>query len=346
METAFGGSDAEGHWDWKTAYEACEVAQILFLRKFGPALTRHSGNPAALLAMIEKITRLFPTHTRRSQAGQALQQFSTPVGLGTVAAIAATIAPTDVVLEPSAGTGLLAIHAQRAGASLVLNEFADTRAELLERLFGGVAVTRHDAAQIDDYLGTAVRPSVVLMNPPFSAMAHVDHAMKDAALRHLSSALARLAEGGRLVAITGASFGPEMPAWRDAFIKLQERGRVLFSAAIDGRAYAKHGTSVSTRLTVIDRVPAGDPAAFPASPGTAPDTATLLTWVLEHVPARLEVSGAVCGGAPASSIGRCPQKRHEQGTRYPRSQCGSSRRPKPTSWTMRSRIGCRNRPSN
>ena len=308
MESTFGGSDAEGHWDWKSAYEACEVAQILFLRKFGPALDRHSGNPAVLLAMIEKITRLFPTHTRRSQAGQALQQFSTPVGLGTVAAIAAAITPTDVVLEPSAGTGLLAIHAQRASASLVLNEFADTRAELLERLFGGVAVTRHDAAQIDDYLGTAIRPSIVLMNPPFSAVAHVDHTMKDAALRHLSSALARLAEGGRLVAITGAGFGPEMPAWRDAFIKLQERGRVLFSAAIDGRAYAKHGTTTATRLTVIDRVPAGDPTIFPASPGTAPDTATLLTWVLEHVPARLEVSGAVCGGVPASSIRPVPAK--------------------------------------
>jgi len=43
------------------------------------------------------------------------------------------------------------------------------------------------------------------MNPPFSALANVDRRMADAALRHISSALARLAEGGRLVAITGAS---------------------------------------------------------------------------------------------------------------------------------------------
>jgi predicted RNA methylase len=306
METSFGGSDAAGRWDWKTAYEACEVAQILFLRKFGPALAKHSTNPVTLLAMIEKITRLFPTHTRRSQTAQALQQFSTPVGLGTVAAIAASILPTDVVLEPSAGTGLLAIHAQRAGASLVLNEYADTRAELLDRLFTGVAVTRHDAAQIDDYLGTTIRPSVVLMNPPFSALAHVDHTMKDAALRHLSSALARLSAGGRLVAITGAGFGPEAPQWRDAFIKLQHRGRVLFSAAIDGRAYAKQGTSVSTRLTVLDRVPADDLTAFPASSGTAPDTATLLAWVMAQVPARLAVCGASRGGAPVETTWPAP----------------------------------------
>src|ERR1700674_5363340 len=38
MTTAFGGSDAEGAWNWKTAYDAGEAAQILFLRKFGPAM--------------------------------------------------------------------------------------------------------------------------------------------------------------------------------------------------------------------------------------------------------------------------------------------------------------------
>ena len=33
MEEAFGGSDAEGRWSWKLAYEACEAAQVLFLRR-------------------------------------------------------------------------------------------------------------------------------------------------------------------------------------------------------------------------------------------------------------------------------------------------------------------------
>ena len=32
MSAAFGGSDAEGAWNWKTAYNACEAAQIRFLR--------------------------------------------------------------------------------------------------------------------------------------------------------------------------------------------------------------------------------------------------------------------------------------------------------------------------
>ena len=105
-------------------------------------------------------------------------------------------------------------------------------------------------------------------------------AMADAALRHISSALARLADGGRLVAITGASFAPDNPAWTDAFVRLQERGRVVFSAAIDGAVYARHGTTIDTRLTVIDKRPADDPSVFPTSPGIAPDAATLLGWVM------------------------------------------------------------------
>src|SRR5713101_4198463 len=286
MIASFGASDAEGAWDWKSAYEACEAAQILFLRKFGPAMHERAASPSRFLAMLTKLAALLPSHTRRSEESQALQQFSTPIGLGFVASMAAAITPTDLVLEPSAGTGLLAIHAELAGGGLVVNEIADTRADLLDRLFPAVSVTRYDAAHIHDHLDATVRPTVVLMNPPFSAAAHVDGRVADAALRHLASALARLAEGGRLVAITGASLSPDNPSWRDAFIRLQHRGRIVFSAAVDGRAYARHGTSVETRLTVIDHVPADDAAAFPASPGTASDTAMLLDWVMRLVPAR------------------------------------------------------------
>src|SRR3546814_13107427 len=80
------------------------------------------------------------------------------------------------------------------------------------------------------------------MNPPFSVMAYVDGRIADAALRHVGSALARLADGGRLVALTGATFSPDNPTWRDAFVRLQERGCVVFSVALHGTVYAKHGT--------------------------------------------------------------------------------------------------------
>ncbi|WLB84513.1 strawberry notch family protein [Bradyrhizobium elkanii] len=304
METAFGASDATGAWDWKTAYDACEAATVLFLRKYGRALFRKAGSPAARLSALSKIANLLPTHTRRSTESQTFQQFSTPIPLGLVAAHAAAITPADRVLEPSAGTGLLAILAEIAGGALVLNELADTRASLLSLLFPAIPVTRFDAAQIDDHLDPAVTPSVVLMNPPFSAMANVEGRIADTTYRHVASALARLASGGRLVTITGASFAPNNLAWRDAFIRLQERGRIVFSAAIDGAVYAKHGTTFPTRLTVIDKRPADNLAVFPAAPGVASDAATLLRWLDDHLPTRLAVDPSLTVPTVAASTPR------------------------------------------
>ena len=94
------------------------------------AAARWPGSPA-----------FFPTHTRRSEESETFQQFSTPIPLGLAASIAAAITSADTVLEPSAGTGLLAIFAELAGGRLVLNELADMRANLLAALFP--AVTRH-----------------------------------------------------------------------------------------------------------------------------------------------------------------------------------------------------------
>jgi len=131
--------------------------------------------------------------------------------------------------------------------------------------------------------------------------------MADAALRHVGSALARLPEGGRLVTITGANVAPDNPAWTDSFKRLQEQGRVVFSAAIDGAVYAKHGTTIDTRLTVIDRVLADDIAVFPASPGIAPDLPTLLGWVLQHVPPRRPTAGTVAGVLPANASPATPR---------------------------------------
>ncbi|MGL4526170.1 MAG: strawberry notch-like NTP hydrolase domain-containing protein [Aestuariivirga sp.] len=303
MTDTFGASDATGAWDWKLAYEATEAATVLFLRRFGLALIRKAGKsdsnmPQAMLSLLARIAALLPTQTRRSEESSILQQFSTPIELGWAAIAAAAIQPGETVLEPSAGTGLLAILAELKGGALVLNELAETRAGLLDRLFPSAAVTRFDAAQIDDHLTGEICPSVVIMNPPFSAMAQVAGRAPDAAFRHVRSALARLETGGRLVAITGAGFAPDAPAWRDAFVRLQEQARVVFTAAIDGAVFASHGTSVETRLTVIDKTPAEDSTRFPPSPGFAPDAATLLGWIERDVPQRLPVA-RVGSGTPS-----------------------------------------------
>ncbi|MBX5087271.1 methylase [Rhizobium lentis] len=299
MTEVFGGSDAEGVWLWKEAYEAAEIAQVLFLRKFRAIVSR-THSPQSTLAMLTKVANLMPTHTRRSEESQALQQFSTPIPLAYVVARAAGIIAGDLVLEPSAGTGMMAIFAEFAGARLALNEYAVVRHSLLGRLFAGVSVSQHDAAHIDDYLDRFIRPTVVLMNPPFSAGVQVDGRVADAAWRHLASAFARLAPGGRLVAITGASFSPDNPAWRDAFVRLQEKGTVLFTAGVDGGIYARHGTTMETRLIVIDKIPADDTLKLVTSKGTARDLETLLTWIT-GLPPRAPAAASNSIGALSNS---------------------------------------------
>ncbi|MBN8502429.1 MAG: hypothetical protein J0M19_14965 [Sphingomonadales bacterium] len=281
MQSAFGASDASGAWDWKAAYEAVEIAQLLFLRRYGPAIHAKTADPFERLKLIERIARLAPTHTRRSEDMVQYQQLSTPLGLAWVAGFAAQFQPGELVLEPSAGTGLLAIHAELADAGLVLNEVANTRLALLRHLFGVASVTAHDAAQIHDRLEPSLMPSCIVMNPPFSAALGVEARVADTAFRHIASALARLADGGRLVAITGSRCAPDHAAWRGSFIRLQESARVVFTAPIAGRIYASHGTMFETRLTVIDKRPADDPCSFLPSHAMATDLPSLLRMLLD-----------------------------------------------------------------
>ena len=133
METAFSASDATGAWDWKLAYEAGEVATVLFLRKYGKALFRKAGSQDLRLSTLTRIADLLPTQTGGSEESQTFQQFSTPIPLGLAVLTAAAVGPDDLVVEPSAGTGLLAILAEIDGGSMVLNELAETRANLLAR---------------------------------------------------------------------------------------------------------------------------------------------------------------------------------------------------------------------
>ncbi len=296
MTSAFGANDAGGAWVWKDAYEAAEAAVVLFLKRYGRAMRQRAGagpdGPAAMLAMLEKLSALEPSHTKRSEDQVRLQQFSTPLGLAYAAVRAAALRSGDVVLEPSAGTGMLAVMAQCALGSentLHLNEIANVRAGLLAHLFPNAGVTRHDAEAVADRL-PGVRPDVVLMNPPFSATPGVARVRHDADLRHLRSAFCALVPGGRLVAVTSAGCVPGDVAWKAAFSSLEIPARVVFTMAIDGRAYARRGTTYDTRLTVIEK--SQKPGVTVDSENRAADAAELLDAVTAHVPPRLPASAA------------------------------------------------------
>ncbi len=319
MTRSFGASDAEGAWFWKDAYEAAEAAVVLFVQRYGRAMRNRAGadGPRRMLAMLEALAALEPSHTRRSEAQLRLQQFSTPLSLAYAALQAVGVRPGDVVLEPSAGTGMLAVMAAcalgaNAAGALHLNEIAELRAGILAGLFPGVPVTRHNAESLADFL-PGVRPTVVLMNPPFSATPGVGRIRHDADLRHLRSAFSMLPPGGRLAAITSSNCIPGDAAWKDAFGSLSDEARVIFTMAIDGRAYARRGTGFDTRLTVLDR--SREPGIVIDRTARAADAARLLDAILATVPPRLAI--APVPGADLFGHAPRPRKTAPKPTRKP-----------------------------
>ena len=294
LTESFGASDSQGAWVWKDAYDAAEAALVLFLQRYARLMRRQADSPQRLLAMLERLAALEPSQTRRSEEQLRLQQFSTPLPLAYAALEAAGIRPGDVVIEPSAGTGLLAVMAQAAlgcDGALHLNELASTRAGLLARLFPDAALTRHNAEAIDDYL-PGLHPSVVLMNPPFSTSPHVEQRRRNTDLRHVRAAFRMLAPGGRLVAITAANCRPDNAEWRRLFHR-NDPVRVCFSCAIDGRAYARHGTRFDTRLTVLERLTEYHAHTTPIAIDTnarAGDARALLAALTEAIPPRLPIT--------------------------------------------------------
>ena len=99
LTEAFGATDADGAWAWRDAYDAAEAAVVLFVRRYGMAMRRQAGagpqGPTAMLAMLERLAALEPSHTRRSEEQIRLQQFSTPLPLAYAAVQAAAIRPSD-----------------------------------------------------------------------------------------------------------------------------------------------------------------------------------------------------------------------------------------------------------
>ncbi len=243
MTAHFGGTDAQGKWNWKLAYEFLEASWVIYLRSLSNLN----------LSLLQRKEKRSPTETRRSEDQLKYQQFSTPLPIGYLMSQAAGITPEDVVLEPSAGTGLLAIWAEPAGASLILNEFAPLRQQFLDKLFSESPRFRFNAEQIHDYLPTEHQPSVVLMNPPFSASLNFTKREKLATQRHIHSALMRLRPGGRLVALTSHSFTPTK--WRETFEQWSQIATLLSALTLPQNAYYKLGTTWGTQILVFDKVP-------------------------------------------------------------------------------------------
>lgn len=248
MTNAYGGGSATGRWCWKQATDLIESAMVSILL---------DGNYQSL-SDFGQLQSLVPHHKVRSEEQMDLQQFSTPLQLAWICRELAQIRATDTLLEPSAGTGILAgatisqLNGMKPQA-VILNEISAIRGSLLREVFPSASIHSIDAEYLNDLLPQDKSPDLIVMNPPFSVSVGRSKRNSDACFKHVRSALLRLKPGGRLVAIVANWMSPEKhPEW---FAKLP--AQLQLSMFVHGKHYRYHGTTMDVRILVFDKIPPG-----------------------------------------------------------------------------------------
>ena len=254
-DEAFGGTQAEGAYNRKDAYDAMELAVNQFLlQQAAKAHRTFNGSAQSAVTTVEfmqDMLELLPTQNVRTQEMEDFQQFSTPPNIAYLAAWVARISNKDMVLEPSAGIGGLAVFAKAWGAEVAVNELSKRRLEVL-RAMGFDHLFNENAEQIDNILPDSISPSVVIMNPPFSSTAGRTANNKTSnAEKHIDQALARLRDGGRLVAVLGKSMNNQ--DYYRYWDKLRKSFNIRANISIDGNNYKKYGTTWGVQIVVIDK---------------------------------------------------------------------------------------------
>lgn len=316
-DKAYGGTMAQGAYTVKDAYDGMELAVNQYLMR-SDLVRQGNGNAAnakETLAKLQTLLWKLPTQTKRTAEMESFQQFSTPPNIAYLAAWTANVGAKDIVLEPSAGIGGLALWPKAWGATVYGNELSTRRLAFLNQL-GLDGTYNLNAEQINNLLPDEIKPSVVLMNPPFSATAGRTATNKTAnAKRHIEQALDRLEEGGRLVAILGNGMENDAPAFRAWWDGLRREYSVRANIRIDGENYKKYGTTFDVQLVVIDKT---GPNQTPTITGTYKDLSKIpdlmegirndRTRAEEH-PAGVHTAVSGNGDADGSARGKLESKR-------------------------------------
>lgn len=316
-DKAYGGTMAQGAYTVKDAYDGMELAVNQYLMR-SDLVRQGNGNAAnakETLAKLQTLLWKLPTQTKRTAEMESFQQFSTPPNIAYLAAWTANVGAKDIVLEPSAGIGGLALWPKAWDATVYGNELSPRRLAFLNQL-GLDGTYNLNAEQINNLLPDEIKPSVVLMNPPFSATAGRTATNKTAnAKRHIEQALDRLEEGGRLVAILGNGMENDAPAFRAWWDDLRREYSVRANIRIDGENYKKYGTTFDVQLVVIDKT---GPNRTPTITGTYKDLSKIpdlmegirndRTRVEEH-PAGVHTAVSGNGDADGSARGKLESKR-------------------------------------
>ncbi len=250
-DEAYGGTQAQGKYTPKDAYDSLELGINKYL---ADGFRFKSNDPAGQIKELENLLSLVPTQTKRTKEQDDFQQYSTPPTLSYVANWVANLKKNDSYVEPSAGIGGLAVFAKIDGVqNIVVNEYSERRREILKEM-GFDEVYGENAEQLNNVLPDTVKPTVVVMNPPFSATGGrlSKNKTKYGAL-HIEQALKRLEPGGRLVAIVGEGMADDRATFRKWWSDIKKEYSVLANVGMNGEGYRKYGTTFDNQLLVIDK---------------------------------------------------------------------------------------------
>ena len=239
---AFGGTMADNAYSIKDAYDAMELGVNQHI------LSMKEVSADKMLELLE----LLPTQTKRTEEMVKYQQFSTPPSIAYLANYTANVNANDIMLEPSAGIGGIAVFAKKDGAKVYVNELDGRRLEVLKNMpFDGFF--NEDAEQLDNILGGELEPTVIVMNPPFSSSAERNMHKTKIGAKHIEQALKILAPNGRLVAIVGKGMADGEPAFRTWWKDIKAQYNVRANIGINGKNYNKYGTNFDIQMLVIDK---------------------------------------------------------------------------------------------
>ncbi len=231
-------------------HEVAETAlNLLVATKYGKPLLSSDQPAVASREILRPLQERMPTQSWKSSKQIAYQQFSTPAPIAYLAAYLLSVSEKDTVLEPSCGTGSLAVWAKAAGAKVITNEIDPRRRELPRLL--GFEPSSHNAEYIDDLLPYDLIPNIVLVNPPFSSNGgRTKSTSSRFGFRHVESALRRLRSGGRFGVILGESGSPGTSTGKQFWNSLDADIRLIQAIEIGGREYYRNGTTTNVTLVI------------------------------------------------------------------------------------------------
>lgn len=304
---AFGGTQAEGKYTPKDAYDALElgVNQYIGVRTtlYSPRVP--AGVAKLTIGQLNGLLQRLPTQTKRTGETDEFQQFSTPPTYAFLANWVANVQHGETYVEPSAGIGGLAVFGKIAGAKVVVNELSPRRAAVLKAMDFAQTFSEN-AEQLNNVLPDAIKPTVIVMNPPFSATAGRMPGARETmnGARHIEQALKRLEPNGRLVAIVGEGMAADRPAFRDWWRKIQAEYSVRANIGIEGKGYAKYGTTFDNQLLVIDKTGPTTGAVVTDKVAAPADALPLLEVIRNEriLPSRLAAAEPAPSESPGTAI--------------------------------------------